>query len=104
MLSVDDGVLNSEKSRRAYHSPAAGTSKSFRTSPVSFAAARYGARKSTALTQEDGRVLRQQQAHLVDVEVVLWLDEPPGIGDENPCENQLFLERRPLRIAVAISR
>ena len=40
MSNVDDGVLNNEKSIRANHSPAAATSRSLRTSPVSFAAAR----------------------------------------------------------------
>ncbi len=39
-FNVADGVLNNEKSIRAYHSPAAATSRSLRTSPVSFAAAR----------------------------------------------------------------
>ena len=40
MSNVADGVLNNEKSIRAYHSPAAATSRSLRTSPVSFAAVR----------------------------------------------------------------
>ena len=40
MSNVADGVLNIENSIRANHSPAAATSRSLRTSPVSFAAVR----------------------------------------------------------------
>ena len=46
MFSVEDGVLNNENGIRANHSSVAGTFRSLRTSPVSFAAARWGVRNS----------------------------------------------------------